>query len=79
MTKPRTSRRALDALYALALAENTAFLQSEALRRINEIGALARLALEIHQSRSPDDHPRLGELMRRRDALERARRPWRIR
>lgn len=74
MTRPRLSRHAMGALYATALAENTALRQSEALRRINEIGALARLAFEIHQSSSPDNHPRLGELMRRRDALRRTQR-----
>ena len=74
MTRPRSSRRAVDAAYAMAIAENATLRGQEALGRIAEIGALARLALEIHNSPSPDDHPRLAELMTRRDALARARR-----
>lgn len=73
MTRPRLSRAALDAAQARALADNAAIRQAEALRRINEVGALARLALDIHNSPSPDDHPRLAELQRRRDALARSR------
>lgn len=75
MTRPRLSRRAVDAVYAMAMAENADLREKELLRQVTEIGALARLALEIHKSPSPDDHPRLEELMRRRDALERAGRP----
>ena len=75
MTRPRLSRAAMAALHARALAENAELKRIEIGARVQEIGALARLALEIHNSSSPDDHPRLGELMRRREALERARRP----
>ena len=75
MTRPRLSRAAMAALHARALAENAELKRTEIGARVKEIGALARLALEIHNSRSPDGHPRLGELMQRREALERSRRP----
>ena len=74
MTRPRLGRTAMDRLHARATAENAALEEEAAINRIEEVGAIARLARAIHRSRSPDSHPRLGELQARLEALERARR-----
>ncbi len=74
MTRPRLGRTAMDRLHARATAEHAALEEEAAINRIEEVGAIARLATAIHASRSPDRHPRLGELQTRVEALERARR-----
>ncbi|MFA7261566.1 MAG: hypothetical protein WC068_00975 [Caulobacter sp.] len=73
MTKPRLSRRAMDALHAQAMSEHAALEHEAAINRINELGAIARLALVIQSSRSPQTHPRLDELTVRMEAYDRAR------
>ncbi|HRD27542.1 MAG TPA: hypothetical protein PLO65_04490 [Caulobacter sp.] len=73
MTRPRLGRRAMDALYAQATAEHAALEEEAAINRINELGGIARLALMIQSSRSPQTHPGLGELMARKEACDRAR------